>query len=136
MHSNHSQDTLAEHIFSLGRLIRERLSTDTSCAPLLHLATLQFISDRQPRMREVAEYLRITPPSATSLMNALAQSGQIKRINDPEDRRTVRLAITARGQRSLDDGMRQKRSAIESIITRLNEKERDDLKKILAKLIN
>ena len=136
MSSNNSRDALVEHIFSLGRLIRERLSTDSSCAPLLHLATLQFVSEREPRMSEIAEYLRITPPSATSLMNALAKSGQIKRIKDPKDRRTVHLAITTRGQKTLDDGMRQKRSAIGSIITRLSESERDDLKNILAKLIS
>jgi DNA-binding MarR family transcriptional regulator len=134
MESNNSQDVLVEHIFSLGRLIRERLSTDSSCAPLLHLATLQFIAERQPRMREIADYLRITPPSATSLVNALAKSGQIRRESDKNDRRTVRLTITSRGQKSLDDGMRQKRSVIGSVITRLTESERDDLKKILGKL--
>ncbi len=126
---------LVEHIFSLGRIIRERLSTDSSYEPLLHLAILKFVSERQPRMREIADYLRITPPSATSVVNALAESGQIKRIKDRSDRRTVRLSITARGEKSLDDGMRQKRSAIGSIINRLSKNEQDDLKKILGKLI-
>lgn len=136
MSSNNLQDLLIEHIFSLGRIIREQLTTDPSHVPLLHLATLRFISEREPRMHEIAEYLRIMPPSATSLINALVKEGTIKRANDPKDRRTVRLLITARGQKTLDDGMRQKRSVVGSIIARLTESEKNDLKNILDKIIN
>ena len=133
--SRTSLEELIFLIFSAGRLIREQVGA-TITVPYLHLATLRYVAEnKQPLMREIAQYLHIAAPSATSLINALVKSGQIKRIADHSDRRIVRLEITAKGQKALDDGMRQKQESLQKLIKGLGDHEREQLKNILEKLM-
>lgn len=133
--SHTSLEELISLMFSAGRLMREQVGTNVT-APYLHLATLRYVAERkQPLMREIAQYLHIAAPSATSLVNTLVKSGQIKRIADPSDRRIVRLEITAKGQKALDDGMRQKKESLQELIKGLGDREREQLKNILKKLM-
>lgn len=131
-----SSNELTSLMFAVGRLLRERAMADGSTTSYLHIATLRYVAEKkQPLMREIAQYLRIAPPSATSLVNTLVKQGEISRIADEKDRRTVRLEVTARGHKTLHDGMRRKLDLMQRVIEGLSERERTELKNILEKII-
>jgi DNA-binding MarR family transcriptional regulator len=48
---------------------------------------------------EIARRLLVSAPVVTRLAGSLADAGLVERGRDPKDRRTVRLALTARGRR-------------------------------------
>jgi len=123
-------------MFTAGRLLRERAMTEGSSASRLHLGTLRYVAEKkQPLMREVAQFLRISPPSTTSLVNTLVKQGKVRRIEDKNDRRTVRLEVTERGHRTLAESARRKHGLMQDALKELNEHERMEFKNILEKII-
>src|ERR1700722_15203592 len=64
--------------------------------------TLRFIAERDhPTMRQIAKHLRVTAPSATSLVRKLFSLGWIERKASGSDKRVVHVSLTARGQKEL-----------------------------------
>jgi DNA-binding MarR family transcriptional regulator len=63
---------------------------------------LRYVN-REPdcRLRDLAEHLYISAPSASALMNRLARQGLLRVEVPAEDRRRVRLSLTAAGQAML-----------------------------------
>lgn len=57
---------------------------------------------RGPTIGEVADYLLLRHHSAVELTQRVGALGLIRRINDPDDGRVVRLALTARGSTTLE----------------------------------
>ncbi len=47
---------------------------------------------------QLVSLLRVTPPFITQVCNALVKQGLAVRNTDPDDRRAVRLQVTARGE--------------------------------------
>lgn len=126
---------LTSLIFTVGRLLRERSVADLPVS-YLHLATLRFINEKNcPPMRDIAAYLRIAPPSATSLVNTLVKQGEVRRVADKNNRRVVRVEVTLKGHKTLTDGTRRKHDLMQKVISGLSEHERSDLKSILEKII-
>lgn len=124
-------------IFDTQRLIMEgpRANHRLDVFSFLQLQTLRFVREKEyPQMHEIADFLRVTPPSATSLINGLVKCGQLKRVPDPKDRRVVRLALTVTGQRTLKKGIEHISGHIERVFKRLSERERKHLISILEEL--
>lgn len=132
-----SSRTLATLLFSVGRLLRDRALEGGASISYLHVATLQYVAEqKRPLMREVAHYLRIAPPSATSLVSTLVAQGDLRRIANKDDRRTVRLEVTAKGHRTIEDCVRHKHDVLQKVVSQLSERDRVDLAHILEKVIH
>ncbi|GAA3221162.1 hypothetical protein GCM10020216_032360 [Nonomuraea helvata] len=56
-----------------------------------------------PRMGELKDRLGITGRSITSLVDGLEDEGLLRRCDDPDDRRSTRLEITAKGHEHLGE---------------------------------
>ncbi|WP_354640536.1 MarR family winged helix-turn-helix transcriptional regulator [Kitasatospora camelliae] len=54
------------------------------------------------RLSELADRLHIAPRSATTVVDALEDSGLVARTPDPADRRAVRLVLTEDGRAALE----------------------------------
>ena len=127
---------LISMIFAVSRLIRERAKDREKINPFsfLQLETLRYVAEKDnPSMKDVADYLCVTPPSATSLINSLVEAGHIERIYDKDDRRFVRLAVTPKGKTALASGFKKITTRMRRLLSNLNAKERSDLFKILEK---
>lgn len=123
-------------MFSVGRLLRARVVEGGFSASYLHIATLRYVAEKkQPLMREIAQYLHIAPPSATSLVNTLVKHGEIRRTKDKNDHRVVRLEVTAQGHKTLDNTTRRKHDLIQEVIEKLNGRERMELINVLKKIM-
>ena len=124
-------------IFTVRNLTHEKaIQKNDKNASFLQLITLRFIKYKRPTMKEVADYLTITAPSATSLVNNLAKDELVKREEEKGDRRIVRIVITQKGERHLKKGMEYLFQKIKKNLEVLSQKEQEELAKILGKVAN
>lgn len=131
-------EKLLSLMFEMGRVIRQAcLKSGSADLALSSVETLRFISEeKEPTMREIAKYLRITAPSATALVEGLVKEGYLSRKADPSDRRRVRLAVSAKGTKTLHETTRTKRQAIRSVLSTLSASDTRELSRILGSVIN
>jgi len=85
-------------------------------------------------MKDVADYLSITPPSATSLIDNLIGSGLITRKLNLEDRRIIRIEITKKGSSFINEHMEEVSKRMRKGLIALTKKEQEQLSKILTKV--
>ena len=65
---------------------------------------LSVLQDRGPmKMGEFAKFLGVTVGAATNLADKLVDTGSIARKRDDGDRRVVRVGLTAKGRRQVQD---------------------------------
>ncbi len=58
--------------------------------------------ERGPTISDVAGYLLIKPHTAAELVSRSVDAGFVRRVADPDDRRVVRLVLTNRAARKLE----------------------------------
>ena len=92
------------------------------------LRGLSVLARKQPqRMSDLAEALDMTPASASALIDRMDQRGFVTRRSDPEDRRTVLVELSRRGQRILDVMERGSSDHFGRLIEKMTPAERDAL---------
>lgn len=128
-------DRITQLIFATNRLLHEQREqkSEKPCS-YLHLVTLVYVRKKNPFMKEIAGLLGITPPSATSLINTLAKAQFVKRQADGEDRRTVRIVITKKGDTYLETHKQKAAETLRQNLKRLTFGEQKSLVRILEKL--
>ncbi len=124
-------------MLEMGRLIKnEMANSGGDMCSYLQSETLRFIDEHgTPSMREIAEYLKITPPSVTVHVTALVEEGILERVADGEDRRVIRLRLSKKGKSILEKNMQLKSKAFSKIISHLSKKEIQELTRILSVII-
>ncbi len=122
-------------VFNMRQILHEKMAKNNNCqASFLQVVTLKYIKDKNPPMKDVADYLSITPPSATSLIDNLINSGMITRKFDPEDRRVVKVEITKKGASFIGSHIEEVSRRMRKGLATLTAKEQDQLSKILTKI--
>jgi DNA-binding MarR family transcriptional regulator len=102
----------------------------------LQYKTLQYIKERKPLMKEIAEFLGVTPPSATTLADNLIKSKMVERESVKKDRRIVRIVITKKGEGYLKKNARELSQKMEKGLDSLDGKDQENLVRILKKLLS
>lgn len=77
--------------------------TQRGWSPSRVLLMLAVQEAGNPRMGELKDKLGVTGRSITSLVDGLEDEGLLRRSADPEDRRSIRLEITAKGHEHLGE---------------------------------
>jgi DNA-binding MarR family transcriptional regulator len=89
-------------------------------------------SEHRPvRMGLLAERLDVVPRSATSLIDALAAAGLVRREADPDDRRAVAVSLTPEGRRTLVAVRRVRRQVADELLAPLDRDQRAALRSLL-----
>ncbi len=130
---------LSEAIFSLFRIIKGGMLSNSTVLNLtmVQLQALFFLKTHNKcQMNEIATHFKIELPSATSLVNKLVTEKLATRKTDPKDRRIVRVTLTAKGEKLLTDGMKEREKKIEQMLSFLSEKDSDDFLRILQTIIS
>jgi len=125
-------------LFNTTSLIKEKLREQekSDSLSLSSMRILRYVSEQgQPTMKDLAEYFCITPPSATSLIEHDVDAGLIGRVFDKRDRRIVRLAITVKGKNTLEKKFQNLVKAMDGILAKLNNKQKNQLTDILETLL-
>jgi len=86
---------------------------------------------RPVRMGVLAERLDVVPRSATSLIDALADAGLVRRDPDPDDRRAVAVSLTPEGRRTLVGVRRVRRQVADELLDPLDLDQRTVLRSLL-----
>lgn len=139
---HHHTDTeiakIASLFFMVRGVVRTSLAQGKKLNPSawLHIETLIFIRDHEgPLMREVAEHLSITAPSATSLITALAKNGLVRKQQDKNDARASRLFLTKKGEKMLAVAQARGHAALGEVFSSLSASELASLSKLLGKVL-
>lgn len=72
-------------------------------------------------MGNLAQGLRITTPSTTGLINPLADMGLVERERDGEDRRVVRVSLSAKAKKMAGQVLTQRRAEVEQAMVGMSE---------------
>lgn len=132
-------DKITTLIFNVSRKIHFNIKNERPEKDLwsmVRLEALRFVSEnKNPTMRELADYLSITPPSTTTLISPLIKDKMLKRIEDKVDRRKTRLVISAKGEKYFYDSYKQLNEYMKKSLLILNEGEQKNLILILEKLL-
>ncbi len=87
------------------------------------------------RMSDVAEALHVSPRSVTTVVDTLVESGYVRRLDNPDDRRTVCLKVTDNGS-ALHQRIGELRERVaREIFDGLSPMRQHDLHEILADLL-
>jgi DNA-binding MarR family transcriptional regulator len=72
----------------------------------------------------LSETLGMSGPAISRAVDGLVQRGEVKRSEDPRDRRSKLLTVSARGRRSLDRLVAIRLAAVKRFVAELTEEER------------
>lgn len=86
-------------------------------------------------MKNIADYLKIAPPSATEIVNEMEKRGLIKRKNDAKDRRVVFIVLSDMAKRLFVSLTKRKEFIFKKMISKLSETDRKNLERIIRILI-
>jgi DNA-binding MarR family transcriptional regulator len=78
-------------------------------------------------LSSLAAHLRVSPPTASGLVDRLVRQDYLRREGDPNDRRFVRHHLTERGVAVLGELEREGRALMNDILGRLSDSELDEL---------
>ena len=103
---------------------------------LLVMLVLNFDGSRQAlKVTELSNLLQITPAGVTHLLNPLEETGHIERLQDPHDRRIVRVGLTGKGRQAAEILMRAVQEQLAGLVDHLGEQDSKRLIHLLAKAV-
>ncbi len=69
-------------------------------ATMLQFSALNFLKDHSDSsVGDLARFLQLSKSSATQLTERLVKTGAVERVEDPQDRRIIRLVLTSGGEK-------------------------------------
>lgn len=91
---------------------------------IAQLKSLFFISDHNGiTPGKLAQALHVTPANVTGIIDRLVEQGLVTRRENPEDRRTLLLRTTDRGEAILAELRERRIAQLSSVLASLNEDE-------------
>ena len=123
-------------IFSLGRLVREHTDegSDRSLS-FIHLEMMKHIEQTKGlTMKDMALFLCIKAPSVTYLMEDLVKNGYAKRSHDTEDRRLIKIILTPKGQKILEELYPRRAESLRKVLSQLGTAEQKKFADILERI--
>jgi len=86
------------------------------------------------KMKEIAKYLSVTTSAATGLVERMVKLNLLRRVLDQKDRRVIRIHMTEKGRRIIDDIERARYKMIMKLFGRLAPLERKRYLETVKKL--
>ena len=131
---------LLRHLFlydrgNLLRVIEESGLSMTQSKALLELGGLGEAS-RRARRSDLAETLGVSVPSMSRAVDVLVKKRLATRVEDPEDRRVRRVAITARGKKLVDTLIVVRQAGMETFAASLTAAQRRKLDAAIDSLMD
>jgi DNA-binding MarR family transcriptional regulator len=102
---------------------------------LVQVRLLGILRDREPAMLAVATVLNLDKSSVTGLVDRAERRGLVRRTTTPEDGRTVRVALTARGRQLAQKLTKQVDRELSRLVEGLPESHRETLLTIASQIV-
>jgi len=114
------------------RLTRELHKTKIT---LPQFFVLEFLSrEGSSRMTELAHFMNVTTPAMTGIVDRLVRDSYVARIFDPEDRRIIKVKLTAGGNSVVKKICERKQQMIVKVFGKISEIEREQYLGILKQI--
>jgi len=135
-------DTLIQRLLVTFHHLRKKLDQDMQAMTSYPVTRTQFIllllisREGSPKLARLAEEMNVQPSAITVLIDRLEKLNYVKRITDPDDRRSVRVELTPLGREIIHDFRQRRRGILKSYLNRLSEEEIRTLTELLEKIAN
>jgi MarR family transcriptional regulator, organic hydroperoxide resistance regulator len=115
---------------------RARVEPEATLTPSQYdlLAPLVEADDAPLGLRELARAAGVSAPTATRMIDGLAARGLVTRERAADDRRAVRIALTAEGAEAVDEHRGRMLGRRRALFDQLSHTERRAAAKVLARL--
>lgn len=128
---------LTLNILAVAGIIREEIMKKNPHSSIIELKTLGIVSKNENiTMRTLSEYLHISSPSTTEIINKLEKSKKLTRTPNKTDRRITTLKITTLGKKDLEKCLKQASVNINKLFDTFTEKQKKEFEGILETIIN
>ena len=87
-------------------------------------------------MGELSSELEVPLSTATRIVDGLVQAGMVERVNDPSDRRVVRVGMSENGYELYQAGMAYNRQRMAKLLNVFTAEEQEQLLKLMNKLFD
>jgi len=137
--SARSDDTV-QILLDLSRLLRNltRLVGGADDGPAMTATTrvaLVELGDSGPiRLNDLATRMGVSAPTASRSVDALHELGLVERVVDPNDRRAVRIELSAQGKAKLEERKARASVAFAPAVAVLSESDRRQLSDLLRRM--
>lgn len=102
---------------------------------LPQLMVLEIIRRKEcPKMTDIAGELDVTLSNVTGMIDRLIESGYVERVDDPQDRRIVRIHLTVKGKNITQKAFEQRKRCLEQVFEKLSLEDQKILLRITEKL--
>lgn len=96
---------------------------------------LEFLHKQgEAKMTHLAHFMKVTTAAMTGLIERLVRDGYCLRLDDPGDRRIIKVRLTSRGNELVGKVSRQRRQMILDTFDRISEADRRDYLRILMQI--
>lgn len=123
-------------LHSLHRNMR-KLDTSDDCSPMsmLQMHTLLQVQEHGScSMKELAKAQKIVPATMTALVERLVKKDMLRREEDPEDRRVIRVRLTEGGKAALRAFYEEKQRRAVMFLDILSEEEQKTFVNLMKKI--
>jgi len=128
------EETLSTFRRKLSDILRQE-AENLQC-PISQIDALAYIAERgNPSMKEIANHLKITPPSATAIIETMQKKKLITRVANNKDRRTIKITLTPKALKFFKTFHEHRFTIFTKMLSRLRDTEQKQLIKILNILI-
>jgi DNA-binding MarR family transcriptional regulator len=100
----------------------------------LKVLTLLVDAGRPMALRELAEGSRCVRSNVTQLVDRLEADGLVKRVPDPDDRRSILATLTPEGRIRQKEGIALQRARESEFLRTLGDTERSRLQELIGRL--
>lgn len=135
----HSMSEFADEVSDLMRVIsKEFFRRQSSDFYRMKITLPQFVvldaltRGGGSRMSDLAHTLNVTTAAITGIADRLVRGGYIVRVSDPEDRRIVKVKLTAKGMAIVERSIDQRKKMMIDIFGAISQEEREEYLKILT----
>lgn len=102
---------------------------------LPQIMILHFLElEREAKMKDLARFMGVTMAAMSGIIDRLVKSGHCARIYEPQDRRIIKIKLTAKGGNLVKDINEGKRRMIIKIFGKISETDRQDYLRILLQI--
>jgi DNA-binding MarR family transcriptional regulator len=124
-------------LFSTCRFLKESLRKKVPIASsIVQFETLRYIVlHKNTSMRQLAEYLSISPPATTLIVETLVEQHLVERKIVAKDRRLVRLVLTKKGEQFVERAKNIASKTLSKAVVGLTTVEKKQLEVILKKIL-
>jgi DNA-binding MarR family transcriptional regulator len=88
----------------------------------------------ESKMTTLANFMGVTTPAMTGIVDRLVKYGYVLRIFDPQDRRIIKIKLATKGTELVKKINQQRRQMIIKIFGQLSERDRQDYLRILLQI--